>query len=144
MRFKSSLGISPSGYRMLCVAVCAVAFSATIAPGNSGQTKKHVPRKPVAATWSKYDCGEGRELLVSAPAASQGSLLLVEVRSAKPLSEVAGKWTDKEIPFWQSDAAAPKGASVWRALLGVDLEQAAGEYKLGVTEKAAAGEAVSC
>jgi len=129
---------------MLCLAVCAVAFSAAVAQGNSGQAKKHAPQKTAAAPWSKYDCGQGTELRVSAPSATQGSLLLVEVRSAKPLSEVAGKWTDKEIPFWQSDAAAPKGASVWRALLGVDLEQAAGEYKLGVTEKAAAGEAVSC
>ena len=129
---------------MLCLAVCAVAFSAIIALGNSGQTKKHVPRKTAAATWSKYDCGEGTELRVSAPTASQGSLLLVEVRSTKPLSEVVGKWTDKEIPFWLSDAAAPKGASVWRALLGVDLEQATGKYKLGVTEKPAAGDAVSC
>ncbi len=144
MRFENSVGISTSQCSMLCLAVCAVAFSAAVAQGNSGQAKKHAPQKTAAAPWSKYDCGQGTELRVSAPSATQGSLLLVEVRSAKPLSEVAGKWTDKEIPFWQSDAAAPKGASVWRALLGVDLEQAAGEYKLGVTEKAAAGEAVSC
>jgi len=144
MRFENSVGISTSVHRTLCLAVCAVTFSAAVAQGNSGQAKKHAPHKTAAAPWSKYDCGQGTELRVSAPSATQGSLLLVEVRSAKPLSEVAGKWTDKEIPFWQSDAAAPKGASVWRALLGVDLEQAAGEYKLGVTEKAAAGEAVSC
>ena len=148
MRFENSFGISTSVHRTLCLAVCVVVFSAAVAQGNSGsnsgQAKKHVPRKTAAAMWSKYDCGEGTELRVSAPSAIQGSLLLVEVRSTKPLLEVAGKWTDKEIPFWQSDAAAPKGASVWRALLGVDLEQAAGVYKLGVTEKAAAGDAVSC
>jgi murein DD-endopeptidase MepM/ murein hydrolase activator NlpD len=144
MRFENSLGISLSGYRTLCLALCAVAFSATIARANSGQTKKHAPRKNAAATWSKYNCGEGTELRVSAPAASQGSLMLVEVRSTKPILEMVGSWADKEIPFWPSDAATPKGTSVWRALLGVDLEQAAGLYKLGVREKAAGGEAVSC
>ena len=119
-------------------------FFATTALGNAGQTKKQAPHKTAPSTWNKYDCGDGVELRVSAASANQGGLLLVEVRSAKPLSEVAGKWTDKDIPFWQSDAAAPKGTTVWQALLGVDLEQAAGEYKFGVTEKAAGGNAVSC
>src|ERR1700719_1488074 len=144
MRFENSVGISTSQCSMLCLAVCAVAFSAAVAQGNSGQAKKHAPHKTAAVPWSKYDCGQGTELWLSAPSATQGSLLLVEVRSTKPLSGVAGKWTDKEIPFWQSDAAAPKGASVWQALLGVDLEQAAGEYKLDVSGKAEASEAVSC
>jgi murein DD-endopeptidase MepM/ murein hydrolase activator NlpD len=134
MRFENPFKVSPSRYHTLCVTVCAVLLFATATRGNSVQTKP-APRKTRAATWSKFDCGEDTELRVSAPAASQGSLLLVELRSPKPLSEVAGKWTDKEIPFWQSDAAAPKGTFVWRALLGVDLEQAAGEYKLSVTEK---------
>jgi murein DD-endopeptidase MepM/ murein hydrolase activator NlpD len=71
-------------------------------------------------------------------------LLRLELRSAKPLSEVAGKWTDKDIPFWQSEAAAPKGTAVWQALLGVDLEQAAGEYKLNVSGKSEVSEAVRC
>jgi murein DD-endopeptidase MepM/ murein hydrolase activator NlpD len=144
MRFENSFGIFSSGCRVLGLAVCAVAFSTTAAPGLARQTKKHVPRKTPAATWSKYDCGQGTELRVSPPAARQGGLLLLEVRSTKPLSDVAGKWTDKEIPFWQADTTAPQRTSVWRALLGVDLEQAAGDYKLGVTGKAAAGEALSC
>ena len=115
MRFENPFKVCPSRYHTLCLTVCAVLLFATATRG--------------------ADCGEDTELRVSAPAASQGSLLLVELRSPKPLSEVAGKWTDEEIPFWQSDAAAPKGTFVWRALLGVDLEQAAGEYKLSVTEK---------
>jgi len=120
-------------------------FSVTMATAASGQTKKHAPHKSTAAmTWSKTACGQGVELRVSAASATQGSLLLVEMRSTNPLSEVKGKWTDKDVPFWPSDAAVPKGTFVWQGLLGVDLEQAAGEYKLSVTEKPPAGNAVSC
>jgi murein DD-endopeptidase MepM/ murein hydrolase activator NlpD len=117
---------------------------ATVGRANSRQTKKHPASKTGVSTWSKHDCGEGIELRVSAASANQGGLLLLELRSAKPLSEVAGKWTDKDIPFWQSDAAVPKGTTVWQALLGVDLEQAAGEYKLNVAGKSEASEAVRC
>ena len=143
MRSANSWGFAPAQYRMLCLAICAMAC-ATVGHANSRQTKKHPPPKTGVSTWSKHDCGEGIELRVSAASANQGGLLLLELRSAKPLLEVAGKWTDKDIPFWQSDAAAPKGTPVWQALLGVDLEQAAGEYKLNVSGKSEASEAVSC
>jgi murein DD-endopeptidase MepM/ murein hydrolase activator NlpD len=146
MRFPNSFRNSQARgtLRRLFLAICTVVFFATTARGNAGQAKKQAPRKTAPSTWSKYDCGDGVELRVSAASASQGGLLLVEVRSAKPLSKVVGKWTDKDIPFWQSDAAAPKGTTVWQALLGVDLEQAAGEYKFGVMEKTGAGDPVSC
>ncbi len=147
MRFPNSFRNSQarcSTLGRLFLAICTMVFFSTTARGNAGQTKKQAPPKAAPSTWSKYDCGGGVELRVSAASANQGGLLLVEVRSAKPLSEVAGKWTDKDIPFWQSDAAAPKGTTVWQALLGVDLEQAAGEYKLKVSGKSEANEAVSC
>jgi murein DD-endopeptidase MepM/ murein hydrolase activator NlpD len=143
MRSANSWGFAPAQYRMLCLAICAMAC-ATVGHANSRQTKKHPAPKTAVSTWSKHDCGEGIELRVSAASANQGGLLLLELRSAKPLLEVAGKWTDKDIPFWQSDAAAPKGTPVWQALLGVDLEQAAGEYKLNVSGKSEASEAVRC
>ena len=38
------------------------------------------------------DCGNGVELRLSAPAAAQGTLLLAQIRSSKPLSEVSGRW----------------------------------------------------
>ena len=45
----------------------------------------------------------------------------------------AGKWIDRDISFWQATGATiPKGVSVWRALIGVDLEQAAGGYKFSI------------
>jgi murein DD-endopeptidase MepM/ murein hydrolase activator NlpD len=124
---------------MVCAALCVT----LLAPVKAGaeQARKHTQPK-AATSWSKYDCGDGVELRVSAPTASQGSLLLVEVRSANPLTAVAGAWTDKDIPFWQTNPAA-KGTYLWRAFLGLDLELAAGEYKLNVSGKSAA-ETVSC
>ena len=110
MRFPNSFRNSQarcSTLGRLFLAICTMVFFSTTALGNTGQTKKQAPRKAAPSTWSKYDCGDGVELRVSAASANQGGLLLVEVRSPKPLSEVAGKWTDKDIPFWQSDAAAP-------------------------------------
>jgi hypothetical protein len=47
------------------------------------------------------DCGDGVSLRLSSPETSQGTLLLVEIRSAKPLGEVRGKWNDRDVPFWQ-------------------------------------------
>jgi murein DD-endopeptidase MepM/ murein hydrolase activator NlpD len=79
-------------------------------------------------------CGPGVTLKLSAPAAAQGSLLLLEVRSRKPLAELSAEWNSKNVPFWQSSgrsrgAASPAGESR-RALLGIDLEKAPGTYPL--------------
>jgi murein DD-endopeptidase MepM/ murein hydrolase activator NlpD len=115
-------------------------FTSSAAP--AGQVKKNASGKPVASTWSKTDCGQGLELRLSASAARQGSLLLAEVRSLKPLTDVAGTWAEKKVPIWQADA--PKQTYRWRALVGMDLELAAGDYKFGVSGKSETGEAVSC
>ena len=81
---------------------------------------------------------------MSSPQSSQGGLLLVEVRSAKPIAEIKGDWNAKEIPFWQEPTSVVKVSDVRRALLGVDLEQAAGEYKLNVLDKIGDSDPVSC
>jgi murein DD-endopeptidase MepM/ murein hydrolase activator NlpD len=125
-----------------CAAACTIAGIAAALQASSAQTKKHVPRKPPITAWSKFDCGQGVELRVSAPAATQGTLLLAEVRSAKPLTEVSGTWTQKELPFWQAEA--PKQTYLWRALVGIDLELAEGDYNLKVAVKSDGGEALSC
>jgi murein DD-endopeptidase MepM/ murein hydrolase activator NlpD len=144
MRFVTSLRSSRARLSSFCVVVCTIGLCAVTSQAASGQDKKHAPvRKPAASSWSKYDCGQGVELRVSAAPATQGSLLVVEVRNAKPLTEVAGTWTEKAVPFWRAGGASPKGTDVWRGLLGVDLEQTAGEYKLSVSEKAG-GEAIRC
>lgn len=99
-------------------------------------------------------CGDGVELRLIFPNAgerdsSQGDLLLLEVSSANPLKEISAHWNGREVPLWKvspSSATEVKkgehGSSLaerrvdtvdrYRALLGVDLEQAAGSYPLSV------------
>jgi murein DD-endopeptidase MepM/ murein hydrolase activator NlpD len=111
------------------------------------QTKKPQRKPPIAtpAKPAKIDCGGSVELRVSAAAPAQGALLIAEVRSPDTLSAISGKFTDRDISFWQATGASTlKGVSVWRALLGVDLEQAAGDYKLSVTGKSSDGKALAC
>ncbi len=77
---------------------------------------------------------------LSAPESEQGSLLLVEVRSEKQLTEVKGDWDSRSIPFWQEAG----GGAVEKGLVGVDLEKAPGEYELKVTGQTASGEKIAC
>lgn len=74
------------------------------------------------------DCGESVRLRLSSSGASQGGLLRLEIRNVKPTSEIEADWAGHSIPFWQ-DASS---SEVRHALLGVDLEQAAGEFPLDV------------
>ncbi len=85
-------------------------------------------------------CTSGMELQLSAPAAAQGGLLLIEVKSTKPIAEVQGEWEGRSVPFWR-DAASD---SEQKGLLGVDLEKVPGEYELKVTGQTAGGEKISC
>lgn len=85
-------------------------------------------------------CAAGIELRLSAPESSQGSLLLVEVKSTRPLTDLKGDWGDRIIPFWQETG----NSSDARGLLGVDLEKAPGKYELKVTGQAASGEKIDC
>jgi murein DD-endopeptidase MepM/ murein hydrolase activator NlpD len=89
-------------------------------------------------------CGLGAELRLSSPRSSQGSLLLVEIRSAKPLKEIRAEWTGKETLFWMAQAPPKARYSVYRALLGVDLELVAGKYDFAVTADTQSGEKLSC
>jgi murein DD-endopeptidase MepM/ murein hydrolase activator NlpD len=92
------------------------------------------------------DCGGGVELKLSAPDAAQGTLLIAEVRSPKPVSEVSGKWNERDVPFWQETKKGQRASTVdiRKALLGVDLEKAAGKYEFTVTGQLQDGERVSC
>jgi murein DD-endopeptidase MepM/ murein hydrolase activator NlpD len=85
-------------------------------------------------------CSAGMELHLSAPESSQGSLLLVEVKSANPLAEVQGEWDGRGVPFWQ----VVGDETVQRGLVGVDLEKAPGGYELKVTGQTADGEKIIC
>jgi murein DD-endopeptidase MepM/ murein hydrolase activator NlpD len=85
-------------------------------------------------------CTSGAELRLNAPESSQGSLLLVKLKSTKPLDRITGEWGERSVPFWQETGSAGKE----RGLLGVDLEKAPGEYELKVTGQTANGEKVVC
>jgi murein DD-endopeptidase MepM/ murein hydrolase activator NlpD len=85
-------------------------------------------------------CTAGTTLRLSAAESSQGSLLLIEVKSTKPLAEVQGDWVGRSVPFWREGASeAPR-----KGLLGVDLEKAPGKYELKVTGQTPSGEKMSC
>jgi len=96
---------------------------------------------PAAATAKQAGtCTAGATLRLSAPEANQGSLLLIEIKSTKPLAEVQGDWDGRSVPIWQ-EATSEKQR---KGLLAVDLEKAPGEYELKVTGQTADGEKMSC
>jgi murein DD-endopeptidase MepM/ murein hydrolase activator NlpD len=104
---------------------------------------------PVLATAKNpQPCGPGVTLKLSAVESSQGSLLLVEVRSRKPILELTAEWNDKKVPFWQASAAQPALKSPNRdlrqALLGVDLEKLPGTYPLLMHVTVVNGNPASC
>ena len=99
-----------------------------------------------AAADRAEDCGNGVVLRLSAPDAAQGTLMLAQVRSEEPLGEVSGKWNERDVPFWR-EREKERSASrveVRQALLGVDLEKAAGKYEFSVAAQLRSGERVSC
>jgi murein DD-endopeptidase MepM/ murein hydrolase activator NlpD len=100
----------------------------------------------LAATAAAEDCGNGVELRLSAPHAAQGTLLLAQIRSEKPLREISGRWNDRDVPIWGESENGHGPSSVYRrqALLGVDLEKAAGKYEFTVTGQLQNGEPLSC
>src|SRR5207245_11136904 len=76
-------------------------------------------------------CGKDVELRLSSSESSQGSLLLVEVHSTSPLAELKAQWDGHTLLFWREDSHE----NVQRAVVGVDLERAAGQYTLTVDEE---------
>ena len=113
-------------------------------PVSSAQTKHHTPRKPTATLAAKYDCGQNVELRLSSPESTQGSLLLAELRSPQPVSEIKATWDEREIPFWQEASPTTKGLDVHRALVGIDLEKPAGKSDLTISAKAASAAPITC
>jgi murein DD-endopeptidase MepM/ murein hydrolase activator NlpD len=137
----------------------------TLPTSTLAQTKKPAPHKSAAPTWTKTDCGQGIELRLSASHATQGSLLLAELRSAAPLADVTAKLDDKDIAFWPAVAGPPKASSTTatpasaksrasstspkpldlrRALVGIDLQKPAGSFDLAVTANTGAANPITC
>ena len=88
----------------------------------------------------KGPCTAGTTLRLSAPEVSQGSLLLIELKSTNPILEVHGEWSGKSVPLWREEP----GEGQRKGLLAVDLEMAPGEHELKVTGQTAGGEKLSC
>src|SRR6266403_2164114 len=128
----------------LIAAICVLFFSATPAIAQ----KSHPHRrnaKPVATQSSTHDCGHNLVLHLSSPDPTQGSLLLLELRSAtQSVTEIKATWDNREIPFWQEPKLTEKSPSVWRALLGVDLELKPEQYPLALAAKTESAEELSC
>jgi murein DD-endopeptidase MepM/ murein hydrolase activator NlpD len=90
--------------------------------------------------WDSRDCGNGVELRLSSLATTQGSLVQVEVRSASLLAKLKGDWAGQIVPFWFDDGHG----SVYRALLGVDVERPSGQYELTLMGQLQNGQEVGC
>src|SRR5258708_38829545 len=71
-------------------------------------------------------CTAGTTLRLTAPQASQGSLLLIEGRSTKPLVEVQSEWGGRTVPIWQEAPRERQG----KVLLAVALERTPAAYEL--------------
>ena len=84
-------------------------------------------------------CTAGTTLRLSAPGSSQGSLLLIELKSTKHLAEVQGVWSGRSVPLWKDT-----GENQRKGLLAVDLEKAPGVYELKITGQTAGGGKMSC
>lgn len=97
-------------------------------------------RLPEAIAKDPGACTAGTTLRLSASEASQGSLLLMELKSARPLVELQGDWGGRSVPVWRegTDEAQRRG------LLAVDLEKAPGEYELKITGETASSDKISC
>jgi murein DD-endopeptidase MepM/ murein hydrolase activator NlpD len=128
----------------LTAAICALFL--TFAPAIAQKSRPHHRiARAVATPLSTHDCGHNVTLHLSTPAPTQGSLLLLELRSAtQPVSAIKATWDNREIPFWQEPRADEKSASVWRALLGVDLELKPDNYALTLAAKTESAEDIPC
>src|SRR5260370_5681084 len=130
----------------LFIALAALTFPvARTFSAQKSRSHRSAGRKPAATASSVHDCGQGITLRLSAPASTQGSLLLLELRSrAKPLGEVKAAWDNKDIPFWQQPKLDEQTPDAWRALLGVDLELKPETYTLAIAGKSQAAEDFTC
>jgi murein DD-endopeptidase MepM/ murein hydrolase activator NlpD len=125
-------------------AICVLSFAATLAVAQRSRPHHRIA-KPTALPSAIHDCGHNLTLHLSSPDPSQGSLLLLELHSStQPVAGIKATWDNREIPFWQESKPAEKLPSVWRALLGVDLELKPDQYELALTAKTESAEEIPC
>jgi len=95
---------------------------------------------PSAALAKVQDCGAAVELRLNQGTSVQGGLLLVELKSVRPIANVSAEWGGRPVPFWQQ--AGPQ--DVRKALIGVDLEKPEGKYELKVAGETSVGKKIAC
>jgi murein DD-endopeptidase MepM/ murein hydrolase activator NlpD len=128
----------------LTIAICVLLLAGALAIAQKSRPH-HRAAAPIATQRSTHDCGHNLILHLSSPDPTQGSLLLLELRSAtQPVTEIKATWDSREIPFWQERRADEKSPGPWRALLGVDLELKPEAYPLVLTAKTESVEEIPC
>jgi len=128
----------------LTAAICSALLAVSPAIAQKFRPHHRIAR-PAPPPASIHDCGHEITLRLSAPEPTQGSLLLLELRSAtQPITAIKATWDGREIPFWQEPKANEKSPEIWRALLGVDLELKPEPYPLALTAKSESAEEISC
>src|ERR1700719_2529635 len=101
----------------LTAAICVLLLAGAPAIAHKSRPH-HSAAAPIATQPSTHDCGHNHTLHLSSPAPTQGSLLLLELRSStQPITQIKATWDSREIPFWQEPRADEKSPGVWRALL---------------------------
>lgn len=121
----------------MCLHAALAAAIATVGAGNLLAQSSRAKNKSATPA---HDCGHGISLRLTSSVAAQGGLLEAEVRSDAPLANLKAAWAAHELPLWP-DAARKY---LQRALLGVDLEQAPGQYELKLTGQLSGGEPLTC
>src|SRR5271167_1183628 len=96
--------------RVLCFA--SILFGCTLAA--PGQLRAQIRKA----------CETGITLKLNASITTQGSLILAEIISTKPLPDLSAEWDGKPTPLWNEGDTK----KTLHALLGVDLEKAPGKY----------------
>src|SRR5215469_10709301 len=105
---------------------------AVTAVSAAGQT-----RTPVAV---RKTCEDGVVMKGSSAVVSQGSLLLTEVTRAQGFPDLRSEWDGKAEPLWKEGQKTP----ALHGLIGIDLEQAPGQFEWKISWTGADGKALSC
>src|SRR5207237_1197037 len=94
--------------------ICAASILAHASTPQKARPHRPAHRKLTRS--QEHPCGQGIVLRINSPKSSQGSLLLIELRSTKVLGQLQGTWTDKEIRFWKQNKPDEARPDIWRAL----------------------------
>jgi len=127
----------------LTAAICVLVLVITPAIAQKPRPHHRIA-KPVASS-ATHDCGHSLTLHLSSPDPTQGSLLLLELRSAnQPIMEIKATWDNREVPFWQESKPTEKFPDIWRALLGIDLDLKPQQYPLTLAAKTESAQELTC